>query len=155
MNKIFITLLLIFSPLSYGKTKGDTYDDCIIQNLKGVTSDVAAVEIRKACRSKYPEEKVNLPSKSLYGVDAHSAFVNAELIKNYFGAGFFLSGTNTLEHSITGVTLSIKFNNLPEVTIRSEALVKPMSSGTFSIALNNKEANDLKSWSIKSVSYRE
>jgi hypothetical protein len=31
------------------------YDDCILENMKGVASDVAATRIRWACRNKFPE----------------------------------------------------------------------------------------------------
>lgn len=30
------------------------YDDCILENMKGVSSDVAARNIRRACRKKFP-----------------------------------------------------------------------------------------------------
>ena len=31
----------------------DSYDDCIFENMKGVTSDVAAEAIKKSCRNKF------------------------------------------------------------------------------------------------------
>ena len=35
----------------------DNYEDCILEGMKGVTSDVAAREIRNACRKKFPVEQ--------------------------------------------------------------------------------------------------
>jgi len=31
-----------------------TYEDCILENMKGVESDAAALLIQRACRSKFP-----------------------------------------------------------------------------------------------------
>lgn len=36
-----------------------TYDDCILENMKGVSSDRAAMRIAGACRSKFLKE-INL-----------------------------------------------------------------------------------------------
>ena len=35
----------------------DSYDECILESMKGVTSDVAARIIMLSCRNKFPEEK--------------------------------------------------------------------------------------------------
>ncbi|MFL2503198.1 MAG: hypothetical protein ACJ0Q1_09870 [Luminiphilus sp.] len=36
----------------------DTYDECILDAMRGVTSDIAAREIRAACRNQYPPQPV-------------------------------------------------------------------------------------------------
>jgi hypothetical protein len=35
----------------------NNYEECILENMKGVTSDQAAHAIRNACREKFPLEK--------------------------------------------------------------------------------------------------
>lgn len=48
---------------SYAGWRGpDNYEDCILESMKGVTSDVAAKAIKAACRKKFPIEKVQQPS---------------------------------------------------------------------------------------------
>ena len=56
-------MLLLFSlavPLLSGHARGDasefsSYDECILESLKGVSSDVAANAIIASCRSKFPQ----------------------------------------------------------------------------------------------------
>jgi len=54
----FSTLLLIgFAGSSYaqfGLFGPSDYDECIIEGMQGVASDVAAVAVRSACREKFP-----------------------------------------------------------------------------------------------------
>lgn len=54
---IFQILLLFFSTgtTTAGWLSGpDCYEDCILESMKGVTSDKAALEIKRACRKKFP-----------------------------------------------------------------------------------------------------
>lgn len=64
----FIIVFFIFAILSilgqrgYGITyesifEPKNYDDCIIEGLKGVNNEHAAILIARACRSKFPEVK--------------------------------------------------------------------------------------------------
>ena len=53
MNRLLLTLLVSFVPLANAD-----YASCILENMKGVGSDVAAEEIKEACRSKLGQ---NLP----------------------------------------------------------------------------------------------
>jgi hypothetical protein len=34
-----------------------TFDDCILMNMRGVTSDTAAAAIRRSCREKFSEAR--------------------------------------------------------------------------------------------------
>lgn len=40
-----------------------SYDDCILTNMHGVTSDVAAAAIRRSCRPKFPETAETKPGQ--------------------------------------------------------------------------------------------
>ena len=59
MKKILILLVLLFSTsfssLAWG---AENYDDCILENMKGAGSDVAAKAIKDACKAK--QKKYNL-----------------------------------------------------------------------------------------------
>ena len=35
-----------------------TYDDCILKNLRGVTTNVVATQIQESCREKFPEKVI-------------------------------------------------------------------------------------------------
>ena len=51
MKAIFLTVLLL--PIFVFAQDAQTYEDCILENMKGVSSDVAATAIREACESKF------------------------------------------------------------------------------------------------------
>ena len=51
---ICLTFLLTTDAHSWSLFGPKNYEDCIIDGLKGVTSDVAVKEIKKACRKKFP-----------------------------------------------------------------------------------------------------
>ena len=65
MNKILTTIILLLSVLpSVGTAQifgPSNYEDCIIEGMQGVASDVAAVEIRRACDKKFPDRPVRQP----------------------------------------------------------------------------------------------
>ena len=60
MNKILTTIILLLSVLpSVGTAQifgPSNYEDCIIEGMQGVASDVAAVAVRSACREKFSKE---------------------------------------------------------------------------------------------------
>lgn len=69
-------LLAIFSSYTHSDWFGgpNDYDECILENMKGVESNAAAYAIRKSCRKKFPEESnseklVPLPPKVLEKID--------------------------------------------------------------------------------------
>ena len=61
---ICLTFLLTTDAHSWSLFGPKNYEDCIIDGLKGVTSNVAAREIKKACREKFPTEIQIIRSKS-------------------------------------------------------------------------------------------
>jgi len=76
-NLSFCIALLIFSALSIIGQKGysitdlgtlsdnNGYNDCILDNSASLTTDFAIVEVRKACRSKYPLKLRTLTSAEI------------------------------------------------------------------------------------------
>jgi len=59
---IIITICLFCSSLAIAGWFGPkTYEDCITESMKGVTSNVSARAIIKACREKFPIQKKKLP----------------------------------------------------------------------------------------------
>lgn len=52
---VFVIYLLLSShALAWSPFGPKTYEDCILQGMKGVTSDVAARTIQAACSEKFP-----------------------------------------------------------------------------------------------------
>lgn len=50
-----LALLAMSSPALGGLFGPSTYEDCILQNMRGVSSDRAAANIQRACRVKFPD----------------------------------------------------------------------------------------------------
>jgi len=49
-----LLLLCVLSLATLGqRASADEFDDCIIENMKGITNDQAALDIRNACTSKF------------------------------------------------------------------------------------------------------
>ncbi len=57
MEKRLLAVLLIvgfaITTTTAFAQRVDSYEDCIIQSMQGVNSNVAAVEIKKACRNLF------------------------------------------------------------------------------------------------------
>ena len=61
MNKIIlpiiaIGILMLTDYASAGLFGPSNFDECILQSMKGVTSDVAASLIAQSCRKKFPDK---------------------------------------------------------------------------------------------------
>ena len=59
MTRLLLTLLVSFVPLADAD-----YSSCILENMKGVGSDLAAKEIQQACALKWPTDKATNSSNS-------------------------------------------------------------------------------------------
>jgi len=61
LRMLFVPLvpfLLLFPSISHAETAGpSSYDECIIDTMRGVSSDVAARAIMESCRSLFPGEQ--------------------------------------------------------------------------------------------------
>jgi hypothetical protein len=55
MRYIFFVIFLAIISNSYAGVFGpSTYDECILENMKGTSSDLAARYVHHACREKFP-----------------------------------------------------------------------------------------------------
>jgi hypothetical protein len=62
MKYILIAVLVLLSirPTSAGLFGPDTYEECILKNMKGVSNDVAANAVENACRNQFPKKSGKL-----------------------------------------------------------------------------------------------
>jgi len=59
MNRLLLILLTMFVPQSYGSLWNDifgpsNYDECILENLRGIPDSSVVRVVQKACRSQFP-----------------------------------------------------------------------------------------------------
>lgn len=52
-----VVAVLMAAPASAGLFGPSNYDECILEHLKGVSSDVGARMVAEACRKKFPPKK--------------------------------------------------------------------------------------------------
>ena len=62
---IVLALLSLTNAHSWSLTGPNNYEDCILVGMEGVTSNVAAKEIKKACRKKFPLKIRKLSKKEI------------------------------------------------------------------------------------------
>ena len=60
-----LVLLGAFSSAYAGIFGPSSFDDCVLESMKGVTSDIAARAIYQSCREKFPEKKVQRNTRAL------------------------------------------------------------------------------------------
>ena len=93
MKRLFTVIcLFIWMPIpAMGGWFGPSnYEECILKNMKGVTSDKAVLEIRRACRAKFPEKPIkkpklrDVPEKVLEDITGKAWFTDAQLMYNFY-----------------------------------------------------------------------
>lgn len=168
MQKLIgITLCCSLIALS-GCNRTSTYDECIIESMKGVSSDSAARAVKLSCRTKYPEkhpDDMELTAATLAKITGHAGV-------NEYGnfTGNIYNGSN--EWSVTQVTVSLsKTTNKPWLrydfdkdgnsipppagyipiaeskAYRIDVIAQPLTSKDFSIPVDNDRSSQVE-WNI-------
>lgn len=68
MRFVSLLLVLFYLPLAFGD-----YSQCILENMKGVGSDIAALEIRGACKEKYDRDLSQINSEMVEEPNANES----------------------------------------------------------------------------------
>src|SRR3989344_762952 len=75
-----IIIVCIYPTVSLGGWFGPSnYDECVLESMKGVTSDLAARAIMRSCRDKFPEPKTNdseVPANVVGQLDGRAGMTN-------------------------------------------------------------------------------
>lgn len=72
------------------------YDDCVLENMRGATSDVAAREIRESCESKFPEVSEAHDVRPLTEEELEKLTGKAGLRFGNYYAGSIYNGNSTV-----------------------------------------------------------
>lgn len=141
-RRIYITFIFscLFSSVTYAGWLGgpSDYDECILESMKGVTSDVAAKMIRQSCQKKFPKKtpednSVELPSSVIEKIKG-----NATMTGYGYYEGNIFNGDN--EWHITRLTIRVVDNKTQQYrdyeTSVNQGLytysLPPLTSGEFS-----------------------
>lgn len=70
-------------------------EDCILENMKGVTSDDAALQIRVACMQKFPgDEPKKCKMREMTPAEANNVTGNASISNTPYFSGSFYNGNS-------------------------------------------------------------
>ena len=126
------------------------YDECVLQSMKGVNSDLAARAIAISCREKFPEKKTpdsELPPTALSRLTGHGGM-------GYSGfSGNIYNGNN--DWNVTRVTVMLiakgkgkdaeAFLNAKEYNV--DVSVDPLTSSSFFFSADGPTSEEY-SWNI-------
>jgi len=136
---VFVFACLFSSGTYAGWLGGPSdYDECILEGMKGVTSDVAARLIRQSCQKKFPQKtpedkSVELPNSALEKIEGKAGTSNI----GYFQGNLF-NGNG--DWHITSLTVRIEDNKTKQYkdyeTSVNQGLysssLPPLAKGEFS-----------------------
>ncbi|QWD31214.1 hypothetical protein G6681_05585 [Polynucleobacter paneuropaeus] len=80
------------------------FDDCVLESMKGVTSDVAARTIYQSCRQKFPEKQVKRNTKALEPWELSSLEGRGKDLGDYFSADILNTNKGI---TVTQITISV------------------------------------------------
>lgn len=87
INTVLLFLIILPSLGEAAIFGPNDYDSCILESMKGVTSNVAANAIRNSCRQKYPiklPDTRELPESALLKIEGHGNSSGSEYICTIF-----------------------------------------------------------------------
>lgn len=101
--------ILLFGCLVESSQAGifgpSNYDECVLDSMKGVTSNSAAVLIARSCRQKYPENKVQKNIRQLSNVEVPKLTGRGGPSGNYYSIDILNSNSSV---TVTQVTIAIE-----------------------------------------------
>ncbi|MCU7961181.1 MULTISPECIES: hypothetical protein [unclassified Shewanella] len=142
-------------PTSYAGIFGPkNYDECILDGMKGVTSDKAAAFIAISCRNQFPST-INFlhPTRILSAEELAKITGRGEhgSLANYFH-GTFYNGNPKVTMSEVVIEITASKANIKESKIYTVSVtVEPLSTKDFSLSILDADAGSNYSWSIIAV----
>ena len=105
-KKIVLLAIPIIILLLFLLIQPSNYDDCILDSMKGVNNNNAAIQIARSCRSKFPKEQSTKKSRQLSQLELQKLEGSARIgYNNLFYADIY-NGNQDL--TITEITFEIQ-----------------------------------------------
>lgn len=152
----YITFLIILfisqNTFAWSLFGNQTFDECILENMKGVTSDVAASSIRQACREK-TKGSVAAPCKDrlLTNEELAKLTIAATLYNNLNSINFEVyNGNRDIEIKEINITISASNIKIPQEYVVPDLFTRPLSKGMKTISAFPVPAKDW-GWGIISA----
>ena len=97
-----------------GPALANPFDDCVLENMRGVTSDLAAKSVKVSCLRR---ASVDVPADALAKVRATANYGEFNGPGN---TGFLMEIDNQTDYVLTEITLSIRPDKMPERVVRTD-----------------------------------
>ena len=134
-----ILSLLLIAPLACNADwfGPKSYEDCIIDGMKGTTSDAAAQEIKRACRVKFPSKQ---PEKTAISKEEFESISNlSRLEKDKYPNphyNYIIRVHNNTNKLITGAKILVVAGNGELLYYKVDGSVPPFSNGSIFLTLD-------------------
>lgn len=103
------------------------YDECILESMKGVTSDVAARNIVAACRRKFPEADTSCTLRALADDERKNVKVSGKVYRGLFNGSVYNGNSNV---TVKEIDIELAHDGTP-ATYASSVYVAPQSTHTL------------------------
>jgi len=155
--RLFFFAILIFNfnySYAWSLFGASTFEDCILENMKGVTNEDAALQIRAACMMKFPgEERKKCKLRDLTKLEA-SNVVGTASISNYgyayFSGDFYNGNTKITLDEITVIFRADNIKTPQEYTLFMSNPIQPKSSGTAGIRVQVAPTKNFE-WNLRAL----
>jgi len=153
---LFLTSITFFVPVSVlaGLFGPSDYDECILDSMKGVTSDKAALLIRRACGNKFADEPEPEPeSRTLTPQELKNITGRAGLgYSNYFSGDLYNANTNL---TISEVTIRdstiIGGRGVMKIYTATGLNIQSQATGSFGFSIIVGDTGSDYSWNLESA----
>lgn len=138
-----------------------TYEDCIIQAMKGTTSDTAAQEIKKACRIKHPlASNLETRGQKITGLAASQTLNRLKFAKTLnfhskIDADHKLEFHNSLNFWVTSITIQVQIDNNNPLFYKATTQARPLASGFAYFNLGLPEKSKVAAWKVYEIEFSE
>ena len=149
----YIILLILVSPIttSAGFFGPSNYDECVLENMKGVTSDQAARAIQAACTKKFPLEKEdlskyeNISKEKLDKIDGKASLK----FDNYFGGHLYNGNSDVTIKQVTIVVETKIGDEIKKNEYIEDIDIKPLETKDFGVSILKGDSGADYNWGIR------
>lgn len=151
----FLFLGIMLPGLAGGVAPSD-YDECILESMKGVKSDLAAESIIMSCRNKYPDAPKGKPESRVLSLNeiiqltGRARFRQFSLGDNFSGRIYNGNSDITVSEITIQITTTIGGNEVTKL-YRDAVTLEPQTAGYFGFDILEGDKEAGYSWDIYSA----
>ena len=153
-RRAYVFSLLLFVGLASTETQAGwfgprNYDECILESMKGASSDLAAQAIIRSCREKFPEKKKEEKKVRDLSADELGQLTGRAVDYGSYFSGHLHNGNNLVTITQLSISVTTKIGG-QEVTQRytSEVNIPSNGTGKFGFRIITGDQGEKYSWSI-------